>query len=814
MTENQVRPNNQYEDEISLRDLYLIIKSGFWWIIGISLLAAAATFVFFTLRPDVYEAQSTTVITPSSISIANDVGVSFTPQTNVSFEAYRTLATSQPVFEAVIKEAYDSGYTEDDISLVALTNGSNVKQLFGPAANRPESAGQVPLSVNHTVKNSNAELAAFLANRWSEQSLETVKNALLSALNPVGNVTENQLADRKEAVENAEEVLREFNTTNNLTLLENQFITLTSKVANSENRLDEIQNTILVSESEASFLDELLKEELLKTTSANPTSDTFLEGLSLSEVEQFLQSQLTLAQSEYQQASDILRSFDLQQNLPDLISKSEKYQADFSDLPFQIRDLESQIEKTVAEQNLLQEQLESQLTRVTNSDALSDTFLAGLSLSEAQEFVSEQLTVATAQFEDASRLLDAFDTRNNLAVLSTRVSNYQDDVANIPFKLVQLNDQLTSARLRLQAFNTQLTEQLSGKDNKGTKAIVESISQLRNIGGLSADVLTSYTISQLESEIRTLEISITDIEKNIIDLNRELVIAEERLPSLREQQISVSTERANYVQRFERTKAELGQVQSRADTFVQNSMDPRQNRILRDTTPEVLELQGRLRTNSLKLVQLENDRETLSQRFQIASEELPILRDSVTLLTRERSELAGNLQLVETKRDAVRSKLSQFSGGSLDLRENRSLRDTTPEVLALQTQIRVVELKLSQLKIELEVLIVQLEKDRFELVVLQEDRAELLGESERLSLGVGNARAAYQEVIRLEPTIAYISDLLPASAQILNKASVPTAVIGRGRLLPSLLTLIVVGFVTLVFLFLREAITDVSEVLE
>ena len=808
MTENQVRPNNQYEDEISLRDLYLIIKGGFWWIVGISLVAAVATFLFFTLRPDVYEAQSTTVITPSSISIENDVGVSFTPQTNVSFEAYRTLATSQPVFEAVIQAAYNSGYTEDDISLSTLTNSSNVKQLFGPAANRPESAGQVPLSVNHTVKNSNAELAAFLANRWSEQSLETVKNALLSALNPVGNVTENQLNDRRESMELAEEALREFNMVNNLTLLENQFLNLTSKVANSENRLDEIQNTILVSESEESFLDDLLKEELLKTTSSNPTSDAFLAGLSLLEAEQFLQSQLTLAQSEYQEASDKLRSFDLQQNLPDLIFQREKYQADFSDLPFQIRDVESQIEKTVAEQSLLQEQLESQLTRVTSSDALSDTFLAGLTLSEAQEFVNDQLTVATAHFEEASRLLDVFDTRNNLAVLSTRVSNYQDDVANIPFQLVQLNDQLASARLKLQAFDTQLTEQLGGKDSNVTEAIVESISQLRNIGGLSADVLTSYTISQLESEIRTLEISISSIEKSIVDFNRKLVIAKDLLPNLREQQILLSTERANYVQRFEATKAELSQVQTRADTFVQNSMDPRQNRTLRDTTPEILELQSKLRANSLKLVQLENDLKTLNQRFQITSEELPKLRDNVTLLNQERSELAGNLQLTKTKKDDVNSKLGQFSGGSLDVRENRGLRDTTPEVLALQTQIRVVELKLNQLKIELKVLIAQLEKDKSELMVLQEDRSELLGESKRLSLSVENARVAYQEVVRLEPTISYISDLLPSSAQILNSATVPTLALNQNRILFSLIIFVVISILMAIMVLLRAAIRE------
>ena len=806
MTENKNQPLNQYEDEISLRDLYLIIKGGFWWIVALSLLAAAATFIFFTLRPDVYEAQSTTVITPSSISIENDVGVSFTPQTNVSFEAYRTLATSQPVFEVVIGAAYEAGYLEEDISLLTLTSNSTVKQLFGPAANRPESAGQIPLSINHTVKHLNAELAAFLANRWAEQSLETVKDALLSAFNPVGNVTESQLSNRKEVMELAEEALGEFNTVNNLTLLENQFATLTSQVANSENRLDEIQNEILVSESEASFLDKLLSEELLKTTSSNPTSDTFLAGLSLLEAEQFLQNQLALAQTEYEQASDMLRSFDLQQNLPDLVAQREKYQADFSELPFQIRDIESQIDKTVAEQSLLQEQLESQRTRVTSSDALSDTFLAGLSLSEAQEFVNEQLGFANAQFEEASQALDIFDTRNNLAVLATRVKNYQDDVANIPFELVKLNDQLTSARLRLQAFNSQLSEQRGKRNSNDTEAIIESIAQLRNIGGLSADVLNSYTISQLEDNIRTLEISIAGLDKNIVDLNRKLVIAEESLPNLREQQILVSTNRAKYVQEFERTKAELSQVRTRADTFIQNSMDPRQNRTLRDTTPEVLELQSKLRTNALKLVQLEDDRETLNQRLQTASEELPILRDKVNLLNQERSELATSVQLTETKRNDVRSKLAQISGGGLDARENRSLRDTTPEVLALQTQIRVVELKLNQLKIELEVLTVQLEKDKTDLVVLQEERADLFRESKKLSLQVDNARSAYQEIIRVEPTIVYLSELLPSSAQMLSMASIPSRPSGLGRLLPAIAVFIFTLFLTTVAVFFRRAI--------
>jgi len=574
MTESKVQVVDQYEDEISLRDLYLIIKGGFWWILGISLLSALATFILFTLRPDVYEAQSTTVITPSSISIENDVGVSFTPQTNVSFQAYRTLATSQSVLEAVVFAAYEAGYTEDDISLKSLTDDSNVKQLFGPPVNRPESASSIPLSINHIVKHSNPDIAAFLANDWAEESLETVKIALLNALNPVGNVTNNQLNTRQKAMDSAEEALREFNISSNLVLIEKRFLDLTDKVSESESNLIETKNTISILEAENQFLDNLLVE----------------------------------AESNFEQALEQLNSFDSQEGLVSFEAEMEIYQTEFSELPFSIRDVEGDIEKIKLEIVLLQQQL--------------DTMQRG----NAQK---QPLIIGD-----------------------------NDNISQIHGMISQLND---------------------------------------NIGPLTSDVLGEYMLSQIKDDLREKNISLEGL-----------------------------VEKYNF----------------------------------------------------------------LVSNYNIAVEKLPNLKAKVVTLQSERSKLLEYLNLMEGRKSAILMKLNQVSDEELDSRENQSL------------------FKLNQLRIELDVLTEQLQNDRSKLLNLQEERAELLRESERLGLGVENARAAYQEVIRLEPTISYISDLLPSSAQVLNAASVPVNPIETNRIIASILAFLLVGVLITLWFFLRTAIRN------
>jgi hypothetical protein len=68
-----------------------------------------------------------------------------------------------------------------------------------------------------------------------------------------------------------------------------------------------------------------------------------------------------------------------------------------------------------ARRQALDAQLSEELNKVTISDPVSDTFLAGLSLQEAREFLESQRDLSHEERNSAQAKLDAFDEEHNLA---------------------------------------------------------------------------------------------------------------------------------------------------------------------------------------------------------------------------------------------------------------------------------------------------------------------------------------------------------------------------------------------------------------
>ncbi|MEZ4608323.1 MAG: hypothetical protein R2865_16430, partial [Deinococcales bacterium] len=95
---------SQASNEISLRELYLVLRRALPVIFLVGFTLAVIVLVLASLRPESYEAQSITIISPSSIEVKNPSGVIFNPQNNVTFEAYQALAYSSPVIEATLAE--------------------------------------------------------------------------------------------------------------------------------------------------------------------------------------------------------------------------------------------------------------------------------------------------------------------------------------------------------------------------------------------------------------------------------------------------------------------------------------------------------------------------------------------------------------------------------------------------------------------------------------------------------------------------------------------------------------------------------------
>lgn len=232
--------HESYEDEISLRDLYLILRRGLPFILLSAILVGVATFFISSLLPKVYEAQSTTLVTTPPVQVQGAQNLTFRPPNDVSFEAYETLADSRPVKEATLKAA--AGVTDS-------FQGS-VERLIGP-----QNAGQQGnLSVNHSVRDTRPERAAALANAWALSTLDAVRASLLASLDPVRAATEAEVGRRKDALTEVEIRFEAFQRQDEGDTLTALLQRLTGRIADSEERRDSLARDLASAQARAEFL--------------------------------------------------------------------------------------------------------------------------------------------------------------------------------------------------------------------------------------------------------------------------------------------------------------------------------------------------------------------------------------------------------------------------------------------------------------------------------------------------------------------------------------------------------------------------------
>lgn len=227
---NRSNPNRDdfdRSDEVSLRDLFLVLWRGLPLILGLALVAGGVAYFLNAQREPVFSAESTVLVTPPPIQIEGDENLSFSPINEVSFQTYETLGRSQMVLEDAVSRLPDANISPNQ--LLAL---GTLRQLIGPR-NAEEVA---PLSVIHRVRNADPERAALLADAWAQSTLEAVRESLFASLSPVDETTAREVARLQENVEEVETRVQAFAARDNGTLLEAELEGLTRQLTDGRER--------------------------------------------------------------------------------------------------------------------------------------------------------------------------------------------------------------------------------------------------------------------------------------------------------------------------------------------------------------------------------------------------------------------------------------------------------------------------------------------------------------------------------------------------------------------------------------------------
>lgn len=224
----------RYADEVSLRELYLVLRRGLPTILVVALTAAAIAAAWLTLRPSAFEAEATVVSAPTTVQVRGEGTLAFEPRSSIAFATYEDVATSRSTFERTIARLSELGATPPETAS-ELSRSATVERLTGPAA----AGDATPLTVVHRVTWSDPALAALYADAWAETTVEQVRATLLADLEPARAQTAEALEAREAALVEAESAYRTFQE-NDLPGIEQELRTINTRIATMQDALVEL----------------------------------------------------------------------------------------------------------------------------------------------------------------------------------------------------------------------------------------------------------------------------------------------------------------------------------------------------------------------------------------------------------------------------------------------------------------------------------------------------------------------------------------------------------------------------------------------
>lgn len=217
-------------DELSLRELYHILRRGAAPILGVSLAIAALAFLVIHLRPRTFDASATVQVSPLPITkdATNGQVLDLAPLTHLSFDTYRNIATSDAVLQATLGDLGGAG------------GGMTAQQLRDDVSVSQSAGGQEPLTVTHQVSTSSAALSASLANAWSRETVATARKTLSASVGDVVSNLKDQVGSQSASLSNAEDAWAAFEQSDDRSTINAELSSIDQQTASLQARVLEL----------------------------------------------------------------------------------------------------------------------------------------------------------------------------------------------------------------------------------------------------------------------------------------------------------------------------------------------------------------------------------------------------------------------------------------------------------------------------------------------------------------------------------------------------------------------------------------------
>jgi uncharacterized protein involved in exopolysaccharide biosynthesis len=488
------------EEEISLREIYLILKKHARWIVApaILLTVLAAIYAFFLVAPE-FTSEATLTVQSTQIQAKSSDQLQTQSVQGFSNSQITTIATSRPVLEQVLKTArvnqdVPSEWMKENFDAEQL--GKKLKVSF--AATTPGTPDQVAVPIFTLTANApNAAISALVANTWANQTVQRLNQLPKDRLESTITTIQGQLDRAEKNLATTEQAFQNFSTSSTLTQDQTELAAstdertkLTDELAQATQALSEIKAQLKAQNENLQNAEAVIPQNNNPNnpnTNSNTNAITSMSG-DLETVRANLTSQTQTARQKYLETSDAVKAFEANNTIPVLQGRVDSIVARLNVISTRLQSIQTELNVSQSRLTDTKAQLAKQpqllnLNReITSDPAIMATITANQSELKSLIGLKLQNQEINPAFQDLLQAsIELQLTFNNITNENTAFTKERATLEKLlptlQTQLASLNQKKSRVMLEADIAQTVYTglqnrlAQLSGIRNTGTKPL-------------------------------------------------------------------------------------------------------------------------------------------------------------------------------------------------------------------------------------------------------------------------------------------------------------------------------------------------------
>jgi uncharacterized protein involved in exopolysaccharide biosynthesis len=524
--------NSNQEQEISLRDVYLILKrnTGIILIVPIIFAVLAALYAFFIADP-VYKSEANLTIQTTPVQSKIEDKIETSAVTVFTSDQIETVATSRPILDKLIEQIRVSNNAPTNWRVDRFDAGSlekNLKIKFP----KPNARGTIDASlVTLEVSAPSAKLAAEVANAWALETNKALNVLPQERVKDSINTLQGEITRAGVALSEAEKIFQTFSDTSNLTLNQAELGSATGERAGLDPLIAQARQSLIQTQAE---LSQRNKDLILAGSTVGVTADNtqalgvVTNGQTLGQVRRTLNNQVMAAKTRMLVANEALRQFNATNDAPLLRGRIAQNEARLVEINAKLQSFNSILKTLNARLQQARSEIKLQPELLTlERELLSDPVIGAAVQSRDPKL--NDLVGLKLQNQEVNPVYR--ELLQNTISLQNDIRSLTAEREGIGQELKTRGVQLDADRTRLAALN-KLAEPIALEARSAQGAYENARAQASRLEGIDEQELNGISVENTNPEFQRLRTLVNDLGSSETRLNVTLQGYETRAKQL------------------------------------------------------------------------------------------------------------------------------------------------------------------------------------------------------------------------------------------------------------------------------------------